>query len=166
MMVDCGSRMFGSVFTQAEVSRVMSVAPADGGTNGGGANGGGGTSYVIVGGGPAGVAAAETLAAADPGSSIRMIGEEDEPPYSRMAIPYVLTGMIGEDGTYLRKTEGYYDQAGVTIQRAKVESVDPQAKTVTLSGGETCGYDKLLIATGASPVNPPIDGLDLPCLHH
>jgi NAD(P)H-nitrite reductase large subunit len=166
MMVDCGSRMFGSVFTQAEVSRVMSVAPADGGTNGGGANGGGGTSYVIVGGGPAGVAAAETLAAADPGSSIRMIGEEDEPPYSRMAIPYVLTGMIGEDGTYLRKTEGFYDQAGVTIQRAKVESVDAQAKSVTLSGGETCGYDKLLIATGASPVNPPIDGLDLPGVHH
>jgi NADPH-dependent 2,4-dienoyl-CoA reductase/sulfur reductase-like enzyme len=143
MMVDCGSRMFGSDFTDAEVSRVMSVAPADGGANGGGANVGGGTSYVIVGGGPAGVAAAETLAAADPGSSIRMIGEEDEPPYSRMAIPYVLTG-----------------------QRAKVESVDPQAKTVTLSGGETCGYDKLLIATGASPVNPPIDGLDLPGVHH
>jgi NADPH-dependent 2,4-dienoyl-CoA reductase/sulfur reductase-like enzyme len=95
-----------------------------------------------------------------------MIGEEDEPPYSRMAIPYVLTGMIGEDGTYLRKTEGYYDQAGVTIQRAKVESVDAQAKTVTLSGGKACGYDKLLIATGASPVNPPIDGLDLPGVHH
>jgi NAD(P)H-nitrite reductase large subunit len=162
MMGNCGLRMFGSDFTDAEVSRVMSMAPADGG----GTNGGGGTSYVIVGGGPAGVAAAETLAAADPGSSIRMIGEEDEPPYSRMAIPYVLTGLIGEEGTYLRKTEGYYDKTGVTVQRATVESVDPAAKTVTLSGGESHGYDKLLIATGASPVRPPIEGLDLPGVHH
>ena len=51
-MGDCGLRMFGSVFASGEISRVMSVAPADGGSNGGGD----GTRYVIVGGGPAGVA--------------------------------------------------------------------------------------------------------------
>jgi len=161
-MIGCGLRLFGSVCGDADVSRVMSMAPAVGSSNGGG----GGTRYVIVGSGPAGVSAAETLAAADPGSSIRMIGEEDQPPYSRMAIPYVLTGLIGEDGTYLRKTDGYYDDKGVVVQRAKVESVDPQAKTVSLSGGESLGYDKLLIATGASPVKPPIEGLDLPGVHH
>jgi NAD(P)H-nitrite reductase large subunit len=162
MMVDCGLRMFGSVFAEAEVSRLMSVAKAGGGANGGG----GATRYVIVGAGPAGVAAAETLAAADPGSAIRLIGEENEPPYSRMAIPYVLTGLIGEDGTYLRKKDGYYDQAGVVVQHATVKSVDVKAKTLKLSDGKTCGYYKLLIATGASPVKPPIDGLDLPGVHH
>ena len=159
-MGDCGLRMFGSSPAEGELTRAMAMA-ADG-ANGGG----GGASYVIVGGGPAGVAAAETLAQADSGSSIRLIGEEDEPPYSRMAIPYVLTGLIGEDGTYLRKTEGYYDTAGVLVERAEVASVDPKAKTVQLVGGASHGYDKLLIATGASPVKPPIEGLDLPGVHH
>jgi NAD(P)H-nitrite reductase large subunit len=161
-MFDCGLRMFRSMCAGTEVSRAMSVAPADGGANGSG----GATSYVIVGAGPAGVAAAETLASIAPGSDIRLIGEETEPPYSRMAIPYVLTGLIGEAGTYLRKKDGYFDRAGVTVQHAEVESVDPQSKTLKLSGGETCSYDKLLIATGASPVKPPIDGLDLPGVHH
>lgn len=166
-MVDCGLRLFGRLLMDAEVSRAMSVAPADGGANGAnGGGGGGGASYVIVGAGPAGVAAAETLAAVAPGSAIRLIGEEREPPYSRMAIPYVLTGLIGEAGTYLRKKDGYYDRAGVTVQQATVKSVDAKAKTVKLAGGETLGYDKLLIATGASPVKPPIEGLDLPGVHH
>ena len=58
--------------------------------------------YVIIGAGPAGVTAADTLRKADPGSEIVMIGAEPEPPDSRMAIPYVLTGIIAEEGTYLR----------------------------------------------------------------
>jgi NAD(P)H-nitrite reductase large subunit len=122
--------------------------------------------YVIVGGGPASVCAAETLAEVDPGQSILMITGESEPPYSRMAIPYVLTGLIEERGTYLRKTEGHYDKAGVEVVRGLVESVDPAAKTVGLADGSSCGYDKLLIATGATPIAPPIEGLDQPGVHH
>ena len=122
--------------------------------------------YVIVGAGPAGVVAAETLHKADPGAEIVLIGEEPEPPYSRMAIPYLLTGMIQEQGTYLRKTDGHYDGAGIRVVRDRVQSVSPQAKTLTLESGATQGYDKLLIATGASPVKPPIPGLDQPGVHH
>ena len=44
--------------------------------------------YVIIGNGPAGVIAAETLRKGDPQGSITLIGDEPEPPYSRMAIPY------------------------------------------------------------------------------
>ena len=43
--------------------------------------------YVVVGAGPAGVVAAETLRKADADSEIVLIGNEPEPPYSRMAIP-------------------------------------------------------------------------------
>jgi Uncharacterized NAD(FAD)-dependent dehydrogenases len=50
--------------------------------------------YVIVGNGPSGVIAAETLRKADPGGSIVLIGDEQEPPYSRMALPYMLVGNI------------------------------------------------------------------------
>ena len=42
--------------------------------------------HVIVGAGPSGVIAAETLRKVDPTSSIIMIGDEPEPPYSRMAV--------------------------------------------------------------------------------
>ncbi len=48
--------------------------------------------HIVAGAGPAGVIAAETLREADPDSEITLLGGEDEPPYSRMAIPYYLVG--------------------------------------------------------------------------
>jgi len=59
--------------------------------------------HVIIGAGPAGVIAAENLRKHDPASTIILIGDEPELPYSRMAIPYDLIDRIGEEGTYLRK---------------------------------------------------------------
>ena len=59
--------------------------------------------HVIVGNGPAGVIAAETLRAQRQDDDIIVVGDEPEPPYSRMAIRYLLIGDIGEDGTHLRK---------------------------------------------------------------
>jgi len=122
--------------------------------------------YVVVGAGPAGVVGAETLAKADPGSEVILIGGEDAPPYSRMAIPYYLTGNIDEQGTYLRKTEGHYDRLGIKYLQATVESVSPDNHEIKLAGGATQTYSKLLIATGASPIKPPVPGLDLPGVHH
>lgn len=122
--------------------------------------------YVIVGAGPAGVVAAETLRKADPNGEVVLIGDEPEPPYSRMAIPYYLVGMIQEGGTYLRKTDGHYDDNGIKYVQAAVESVDSSAKMLKLADGASQSYDKLLIATGASPIKPPIPGLDLPGVHH
>ena len=55
--------------------------------------------HVIVGAGPAGVIAAETLRKGDRNAAITLIGDEPEPPYSRMAIPYVLDGGIEAGGT-------------------------------------------------------------------
>lgn len=122
--------------------------------------------YVIIGAGPAGVTAADTLRKTDPSCDVVMIGGEPEPPYSRMAIPYVLTGIIEEEGTYLRKEDGHYDTQKITYRQGTVDSVDAAAKVVKLADGSDQPYEKLLIATGASPVRPPIDGLDLPGVHH
>ena len=54
--------------------------------------------HIIIGAGPAGVVAAETLRKTDPEASITIIGDEPEPPYSRMAIPYYLINNIDESG--------------------------------------------------------------------
>lgn len=50
---------------------------------------------------------------------------------------------------------------GVKVVREEVTDVDPQGKTVVTRGGESFGYDKLFLATGASPFLPPIEGCGL-----
>ena len=122
--------------------------------------------HVIVGAGPAGVVAAETLRKGDRSAEIVLIGDEPEPPYSRMAIPYVLDGSVEESGTFLRKTEGHYETLGIQYRHGRAESVAPVDGSLTLNGGERVSYDRLLIATGATPFSPPVPGLDLPGVHN
>ena len=129
------------------------------------ASGDDGARYVIVGAGPAGVIAAETLRAADAEGDVLMIAGEPGPPYSRMAIPYYLTGMIDEAGTTLRKAAGHYDDLGIRIRHGWVERVSADDGRLALAGGGSVGFEKLLLATGASPIRPPIEGLDLPGVH-
>ena len=122
--------------------------------------------HVIVGAGPAGVVAAETLRKIDSNAEIHMIGDEPEPPYSRMAIPYLLEGNIGEDGTYLRKTEGHYDTLGIQYNHGRVEAIAAGDNSLTLEGGDKVGYDRLLLATGARPMQLPIPGVDMAGVHN
>lgn len=123
------------------------------------------THHVILGAGPAGVIAAETIRKHAPNDRITLVGDEAEPPYSRMAIPYLLIGNIDERGTYLRKGAGHYASLGVTQVQARALSVDAKTKTIQLSNDQVLAYDKLLIATGSRPVRPPIPGMDSPQVH-
>ena len=121
--------------------------------------------HVIIGNGPAGVVAAETLRRLDPSADIALVGDENEPPYSRMAIPYLLTGSIGEQGTYLRKEAGHYERLNIRLIVARAEKLDAKARSVTLSNGDSLAYDRLLVATGSHPLRPPIPGIDSPNVH-
>ena len=121
--------------------------------------------HVILGAGPAGVTAAETLRAQRKTDEITLIAGEDAPPYSRMAIPYLLQGNIKEQGTYLRQTAGHYDSLGIKVVNARAGGLDPSVRKLFLSGGKELSYDKLLLATGASPILPAIDGANLPGVH-
>ncbi|CUW39248.1 putative NADH dependant phenylglyoxylate [Magnetospirillum sp. XM-1] len=122
--------------------------------------------HVIVGAGPAGVTAAETIRELDPGATITLVGDEPEPPYARMAIPYLLTGKVGEEGTYLRKGPNHYERLGITLMPGRrMTGLEPKARHIVLENGETLAYDRLLLALGARPIRPAIDGLGLPGIH-
>lgn len=121
--------------------------------------------HIIIGAGPAGVLAAETLRKADPNADISIIGEESEPPYSRMAIPYFLIDNVDESGTYLRDPKKHFAAQNIEVVQQRVDKIDTSAKQISLADGSTRAYDKLLIATGSHPVSPPIPGLDLPQVH-
>lgn len=124
------------------------------------------TKHVILGAGPAGVIAAETLRKHAPNDDITIVGDEPEAPYSRMAIPYLLIGNIKEAGTHLRHGKDHYAGRRIVVKRGCAKAVDTGKRTVTLDDGSTLAYDKLLVATGSSPLNPPIPGIQSPGVHH
>jgi len=122
--------------------------------------------HLIIGAGPAAVSAAEQIIKLDGRSNVTVLAAENVPPYSRMAIPYYLVGNIEQEGTYLRKNVDHFKQQGINVRHARANGVDAQSKQVSIAGGERIGYDKLLIATGATATKPPIPGIDLEGVHN
>lgn len=122
--------------------------------------------HVIIGAGPAGVVAAETLRKGDANAEIHLIGGEPEPPYSRMAIPYLLEKNIGEEGTHLRKNAAHYDDLSIKYSHGRAESTAPGDGALVLEGGDKVSYDRLLVATGARPTQLPVPGMDLAGVHN
>ena len=121
--------------------------------------------HVILGAGPAGVIAAETIRKHAPADRIVLVGDEPEAPYSRMAIPYLLIGHIGEEGTHLRHGAGHFEALRIERRQGRAKGIDSGRKQVHLDDGSSLAYDRLLIATGSSSVRPPIAGMDLPNVH-
>ena len=118
--------------------------------------------HLILGNGPAGVVAAETLRRARLRDEIVMVGSENEPSYSRMAIPYLLEGNIDESGTWLRKTPDHFEKLNVRLLAGRAVALDVHKRSVLFADGHFESYDRLLVATGSHPVRPPIPGVDLP----
>ena len=123
---------------------------------------GGGMHHLLVGAGPAGVTAGETLRRLDPDAQITLLCGEPGDPYARMAIPYMLVGHIGEQGTRLRKAETHWEALGIDVRHGRVHHVAADSDEVVLEDGARIAFDRLLLATGAHPVRPPVTGMDLP----
>jgi NADPH-dependent 2,4-dienoyl-CoA reductase/sulfur reductase-like enzyme len=118
--------------------------------------------HLIIGNGPAGVVAAETIRKHRPADEIVLIGSEPHPPYSRMAIPYLLIGNIDEHGTLLRKDADHFDRLRIRQVVGRVTHLDTAGRKVHLSDGQSFDFDRALLVTGSQPVAPPIPGLDSP----
>ena len=117
--------------------------------------------YVIIGNGPAGVHAIESIRQRDPNGTITLISKEDTAPYSRIMLPELVSGEIEDAYLYYRGTD-FYERYAVNCKLGKtVAEIVCNEKKLVLKDGETICYDKLLIASGSSPVilpfaqNPP-----------
>jgi len=115
---------------------------------------------VIIGNHAAGLSAAETLRRRDESCEIRVISDEDVPPYSRCLIPYLVSGEKSVSDI-LYKSPDFYEENGIDAMLARrVVAVVPQHKEVLLGGGEKVGYDALIIANGGTPSMPRIAGVE------
>jgi NAD(P)H-nitrite reductase large subunit len=116
--------------------------------------------HVIIGGGPAATNAVETIRIFDSEAEITLVC--DEPAHSRMALPYWLAGSIVAEQTHTGDA-AHFEKLGVDTRFGlRVASIDAGGNSVALSDGSVLSYDNLLIATGSSPLAPPIPGTDLP----
>ncbi len=118
---------------------------------------------VIVGGGAAGFAAAEMLRRRAYRGSIVMVSSEAAPPVDRPNLSKdYLAGAAPEEWVPLRPGD-FYAENGIDLRlRETVTGVDTHSREVTLGGGESLKYDRLLLATGAEPIRPPLPGFNEP----
>jgi NADPH-dependent 2,4-dienoyl-CoA reductase/sulfur reductase-like enzyme len=120
-------------------------------------------SVVIVGAGAAGEAAAEMFRREGYQGPITLLGADESLPYDRPNLSKdYLAGNAPEEWIPLRPAEFYREQKIDIFTHTSVASIDPKAKQVHLSDGRSLGYDALLLATGAEPVQLKLPGADLP----
>jgi NADPH-dependent 2,4-dienoyl-CoA reductase/sulfur reductase-like enzyme/nitrite reductase/ring-hydroxylating ferredoxin subunit len=121
---------------------------------------------VIVGGGAAGFAAAEMLRREGFSGSLTMVSTDDSAPYDRPNCSKdYLAGSAPEEWMPLRPDDWYKEHAIDLMLRTEVTGIEAKARQVTLAGGKSLPFDKLLLATGAEPIRLDIPGGDRPHVH-
>jgi NADPH-dependent 2,4-dienoyl-CoA reductase/sulfur reductase-like enzyme len=116
---------------------------------------------VIAGGGGAGFAAAEMLRRERYEGEIVMLSRDDAPPVDRPNLSKdYLAGNAPEDWVPLRP-DSFYSENGIDLRLSvTVAGLDPRSREVALADGNRLRYDRLLLATGAAPVQLSIPGAD------
>jgi len=123
-------------------------------------------SHVIIGDGIAGSSAAETIREEDPDADITVITEEGEALYNRILIKEFAKGKLPEAPISIHE-EDWYAERDIDLElNTVVTEVDTDDKAVHTYDGDTYEYDKLLIATGGTPTQLPVDNSDADGIHH
>ncbi len=91
-----------------------------------------------------------------------VISADSSIPYHRPPLSKrYLRGEIEADGTHVEE-EGFYAESGVDLRlETVVRSVDTGSRELELEGGERLAFDRLVIASGATPRRPSAPGSDL-----
>lgn len=129
---------------------------------------------VVVGGSAAGPKAAARARRCDPQADITILERGDFVSYAACGMPFLISGETKEIKDLLASPVGVLRDANFfkavkdirLLTGKEVVAIDRGAKQVQVRDratgqGETYPYDKLVLATGAAPVRPPIPGIDL-----
>ena len=118
--------------------------------------------FVIVGGGLAAGKAVERLRKEGFDGDVTVVAAEEHPPYQRPPLSKgYLQGTEGTDAVILHPSEWYGEQGVELRTRVRATSLAPGDHRVALADGSSLHYDRLLLATGASPRRLPLPGADL-----
>jgi len=121
--------------------------------------------YVIVGAGPAGIFAAEAIRRRDPASPIVFVTDESEIARSPVMLTHWIGGEAPREGIRFRDlTWPEKNRVDLRLGR-KAVALKASSQELILEDGEEVRYDRLLIATGSSPISLPIPGAGLKGVH-
>jgi NADPH-dependent 2,4-dienoyl-CoA reductase/sulfur reductase-like enzyme/nitrite reductase/ring-hydroxylating ferredoxin subunit len=121
---------------------------------------------VIVGGGAAGFAATQRLRDLGYAGDLILISADGDAPYDRPNVSKDYLAGEADPAWMPLKDEAFYRNNRITVRTAtRVVGLDAPARRLTLEGGETLGYDRLLLATGATPIRLSTPGFDRDNVH-
>jgi NADPH-dependent 2,4-dienoyl-CoA reductase/sulfur reductase-like enzyme len=116
---------------------------------------------VVIGCSGCGALAARMLKKLRPSLDVTIIREQEEKGLlTRCATPYICCGNVMVDSSY--KDDNIFRNQGIKLVDVKAEDVNRKQKVVTTAEGKGYSYDKLVLATGAKAIVPPIPGVKLP----
>jgi NADPH-dependent 2,4-dienoyl-CoA reductase/sulfur reductase-like enzyme/rhodanese-related sulfurtransferase len=122
---------------------------------------------VIVGGVAGGMSAATRMRRLDADAEIIVLEKSGHVSYANCGLPYFVGGVIEEEDALLLQTPAsLHARFKLDVRIAtEVTSIDPAAKTVVVKDWQkseeyVLSYDKLILSPGASPVVPPIPGIE------
>lgn len=121
---------------------------------------------VVVGGGAAGMSAASRIRRMYSDIEIIVLEKTGFVSYSQCGIPYYVEGLVNEPNELIAHTPEFFKkERNISVfTHAHVEEVDLRSKTLTYAKNgtrESMEWDKLVIASGAEPVKPRINGSEL-----
>ncbi|MDF9828891.1 NADPH-dependent 2,4-dienoyl-CoA reductase/sulfur reductase-like enzyme/rhodanese-related sulfurtransferase [Parabacteroides sp. PF5-6] len=122
--------------------------------------------YLIIGGVAGGATAAARLRRNDESAGIILFEKGQYVSYANCGLPYYIGGTIPErDSLFLQTPESFAERFNIDVRvENEVTAIDGHGKTVTVRRADGSqyveSYDKLLLSPGATPVRPPLPGID------
>jgi len=117
------------------------------------------TNIVILGNGGAALYAARAVREAGHPGEVHLISDTAECAFNPMLSPYYFRGKVAWENCFPFGAQFYHDLDIVPHCGVPVASLEARAQLITLEDGKQLPYDRCLVATGASPVLPPVPGL-------